>query len=1733
MQAKGYDGLTRIHEGGQAIVYRARRQSDGQAVILKMLRGPYPTPEARARFRFEYDITRSVAGPGVVAVEGWTTQGGVPSIVLEDFGGRALDQLWASGPPPVDQALQVAESLVRTLERLHRARVIHLDINPSNIVASPDGGTVKFIDFGLSTTLPRQTASIGGAHELRGTLRYVAPEQTGRMNRSLDYRSDYYSLGATLYWLFTGTPPFQAEDPLELVHAHIAREPEPADARRPGVPPCIAAVIGRLLAKSAEDRYQSAFGILADLAQCRRIVAGELPAGDFTVAAQDRPLTFRIPERLYGRESELDTLVAAFARAQAGGREVVLVEGSSGMGKSSLVREVQRPIVAQRGVFVSGKFDQFKRDIPYASLSQALRQVVQLVLTGQHGPVSAWRDAMLESVGPNGAVLTHLIPELDHILGEQPPAPELPDAEAEARLHRTMQRFVRVLATAEHPLVLFMDDLQWADRPSIGLIRLLALDPDGGHVLIIGAVRPDELPPGHPLPAVLSELEDAGRPALRLQLRPMDRGDCASLLADTLHRTEPEVAALAALCRDKTGGNPFFLHRFVHSLASSGFVRFDQAARTWGWDLRAVKRVDVTDNVVAFLAGRLALLPEAAQRQLEAAAVLGGSFGAARLAGVQGTTAESVCADLQAPLLEGLIEELGADRGARPAEQRRFRFQHDRIQQAAYERSSPAHRERLHLAAGRLLLAEEEEGGAQSDLFELVGHLNAGIGASDDPEERERLAELDHIAGIRALSASAYAPAWTYLRTARVQLGEHGWAKRPGLMRAVTIGSARAAYLTGNIEQMESLVDEAIAHAETVEQRVRAMRVRIDARIAMNRTAEAIHTGIEALALLGLHLPEDPVESDVAEGLGATFARVGDVDLQALLQRPAPDDPSTRLAMGLLSTLAPPAYFINPMLVPLLAFELVKMTVSAGPTPDSAYGFSLLGLVLCNIGKLEEGYHFGRLSMDLGARFEDKRLRVRATHVFFGFVRHWKEPAPAILPDYAELFHQAVDVGDYEYAGYAGMMYGIFGFYTGSDLARLEPSVAYYTKAMTETGQEASLAVHGILHQAIRCVLGRADDPTVLTGEIFDEPKMLAAFEAINDPTCLFVLHCVKAMLYGVAGQWSRVLEMADACAAVSEGGAATLHLVLLAQWDALASLARAAEVPVDQRTSLIERADAALAKLDTYAHHNPEAHGHRPVLIRAERAALTGERQAAMEGYERAASLARERQLTMDEALANERAGRMFLDAGLETVARSYLVEARYAWQRWGAAPRVQTLEDELPWLLGDVSRAAGTTETTGGDSATVSMNLDVMAVIRASQAISKEIHLERLIERVVRIAMEVSGARAALVVNQQSAGLTITARGVADPSPDVQQRPVLLRDSGLGPESIIRYVERTREELVLDDASASALFASDPYISAHGVRSVLCLPVEQQRRLLAVLYLEHASARSVFTQQRVGLLRVLLAQAAISVENATLIDNLEEKVRERTRELEEARRVAEGAMQRSDDLLRNILPDAVAEELKQNGAARPVSYPAATVLFTDFVGFTRYAATVPPEELIAELEACFSAFDDIADRWSVEKLKTIGDAWMAAAGIPSAQPTHALDAVMAALEIRTFMARRRAAGTGADFAIRIGLHTGPLVAGVIGSRRFAYDVWGDTVNTAARMESAGGPGRINVSAATWALVQDFFVGTPRGALAVKGKGELEMVFIEGLRPELSIDGAGERPNTAFHRKRATLARG
>ena len=1478
MQVAGYEDLERLHDGGQAVVYRARRAADGQPVVLKMLRGPYPTPAQRIRFRNEYELIERLRGRGVVQVESWEELDGLPTIALRDTGATSLEKLWPDGPPPLHVALGVAIRIVECVQRIHAERVLHLDLNPANIILVPGTGDVRLIDFGLATDLPRLSASLRAEQVLGGTLRFAAPEQTGRMNRSVDYRSDHYALGATLYWLLSGRPPFEGNDALELVHAHIARTPAPIE----GVPAPLSDVVLKLLEKGAEDRYQSTHGLLVDLRICQEQLLDDHPRPPFVIAASDRPARFAIPEKLYGRDRERATLLEAFERAADGGREVVWVQGRSGMGKTALVQEVQRPIAGRKGIYIAGKFDQFKRGIPYASLGNALRPFVRQLLSGQQGDVALWRERLKAAVAPNGRLLTELIPELELVLGPQAEVADLPPLEAEQRLHRTFRLFLRSLASSDHPLVLFLDDLQWADLASLSLLRVLATDAGSSHVLLIGAYRDLEVGPEHAVNGLMADLEAAEVAVSTIRVGSLGEDDVVRLLTDTLRQQPHEVRPLAAVSCDKTGGNPFFMHRFLQSLVEAEQLRFDGARGEWTFDLAPIRALDVTDNVVAFMGERMGRLPADALRALDAGAVAGVRFDLELLAAAIERTPEEVARALHPALQAGLIEEIVGREASRDAT---FRFLHDRIQQAAYERTDDATRRALHRRFGELLLRSTPDIPSSDALFDVVNHLNAGQRTGDE------VARLNRIAGERALASSAYAPAADYLRRARDLLGDEAWGEHPATMRDLTLTAARAAYLRSDHAEMDALVSEALAHAHDDLDRIRALRIRIDALIMRNRTADAVALGLDALRLVGIDLPSSPTEDDIGAGLGATFARLEGVDLEQLAGRPAPTDPQTLLAMELLCTLAPPAYFTSQALVPMLGIEIVRLSLQRGPTVESSYGFSLLGLVMCDVGQIEAGYQFGTLAWALAGRFDDQRMRVRSGHVFNGFSRHWVQPVPSLLGDYHALYELAVDIGDFEYAGYIGMMHTIFRLYTAEDLRRVAPSAQRYADMMQESQQLNSLAVHGMVHQALLNLLGESDDPVVLTGRVFDEPSMLAIFRKLQDPTCLFVVHCLKAVVAAVHGAWRQALGFAAEAHVYDHGATATIHKVTLAQWTGLAAASLARQTTGDEQQQWLAQVDEALDLLDRVAAHNPVSHGHRPGLVRGARAAVGGDREGALALLEATAAMAREHRCPQEVAAALRTAGEVCQEAGWTTAARGYLIEARNAFAQWGSNSAVNALDRAYPQLLGNLAaRGVDRSATSISDGTSTSsgrVDLDTAAVIRASQAVAKEIELPRLVETVVRLSMEVSGATGAVLVRDNGGSWVATAVGVARAQIVVDATPVPLDGADVAPRGVIDLVARTREALVLTDAQSEPLTAADPYVTRHGVRSLLVAPIEQQGRVDGVLYLEHRGTSGVFTRERVALVRVLLAQAAISVQNAELVDTLEEKVRARTAQL------------------------------------------------------------------------------------------------------------------------------------------------------------------------------------------------------------------------------------------------------
>ena len=604
----GYKITTSISDGFNTSVYRGIRQSDEEPVIIKILKAEFPTLEQITRLKHEYKITQHLHVDSIVKYYSLETYQNRLALISEDFGGNSLSKT-ISTQLNLTAFLKIGIQLASALNSLHQNCIIHKDIKPSNIIINLETGTVKLTDFSIASRLSKETPQINSTNLVEGTVAYMSPEQTGRMNRTLDYRSDFYSLGVTFYEMLTGELPFHSNDILELVHCHIAKHPTaPCECRRnlensDRVPQVVADIVMKLLAKNAEDRYQTAEGIKADLEKCLNSwqTTGEI--ADFVPGQFDRSPQLSIPQKLYGREAEVDRLLAAFERvsglaeaqplensenlATRSQSEIVLVSGYSGIGKTAIVNEVHKPIVRQHGYFINGKFDQFKRNIPYAALIQAFGSLIGQLLTQSSEKLQAWREKLGAALGTNGAVIVDVIPEIELIIGKQPEVPQLGAAESQNRFNRVFQEFIGVFTRAEHPLVIFLDDLQWADSASLNLMQLLVGNSESQYLLLIGAYRDNEVNPTHPLVQAIEQIAKTGTPVNNIVLQPLDFGNVSELIADTLTAND-KVKLLAELIFHKTGGNPFFITQLLQALYQENLLYFEFSSGSWQWDLAQI-----------------------------------------------------------------------------------------------------------------------------------------------------------------------------------------------------------------------------------------------------------------------------------------------------------------------------------------------------------------------------------------------------------------------------------------------------------------------------------------------------------------------------------------------------------------------------------------------------------------------------------------------------------------------------------------------------------------------------------------------------------------------------------------------------------------------------------------------------------------------------------------------------------------------------------------------------------------------------------------------------------------------------------------------------------------------------------------------------------------------------------------------------------------------------------------
>ncbi|HKC79752.1 MAG TPA: serine/threonine-protein kinase PknK, partial [Gemmatimonadaceae bacterium] len=851
------------------------------------------------------------------------------TLVLEDPGGAPLDRLLGR-PLEGSHFLRIAIPLAGALRGVHERGLIHKDIKPANILVDTASGGVWLTGFGITSRLPRERQVPAPPEVIAGTLAYMAPEQTGRMNRSVDSRSDLYALGVTFYEMLTGQLPFTAADPMEWVHCHIARQPVTPNERVAGVPGPLSAIVMKLLAKTAEERYQTAAGVEADLRRCLADLELYGRIDRFPLGEHDGSDRLLIPEKLYGREREIEALIAAFDRVVAQGTtELVLVTGYSGIGKSSVVHELHKALVPPRGLFASGKFDQYKRDIPYATLVQAFQSLVRPLLSKSDAELSSWRDALVEALGANGRLMVDLVPELKLIVGEPPPVPELPPQQAQARFQLVFRRFIGVFARQEHPLALFLDDLQWLDAATLDLLEDLLTQSDLKHLMLIGAYRDNEVDGAHPLTRKLDAIRQAGARVQEIRLAPLVRDDLRQVIVDALRCESERAAPLAQLVHDKTGGNPFFALQFLSALAEEGLLRFDHDAARWRWELDRLHAKGYTDNVVHLMVGKLSRLPLETQAALQQLACLGNVAEITLLSTVLGKSNDKVRSDLWGAVRLELVERLDGS----------YKFIHDRVQEAAYSLIPERLRAEAHLRIGRLLAAHTPAERREEAVFDIVNQLNRGAALITSQDEREQLAELNLLAGRRAKASAAYASALTYLIAGAALMSEDSWDRRHELTFALELNRGECEFLTGALAEAEQRLAALSSRAANTVERATVACLRVDLYTTLDQSSRAIAVGLDYLRNLAIDWSPHPTEEVARREYERIWSQLGSRTIEDLIELPSMSNPSSLATLDVLTKLGPPSLQTDANLFSLVICRAVNLSLEGGNCDGSCFAY--------------------------------------------------------------------------------------------------------------------------------------------------------------------------------------------------------------------------------------------------------------------------------------------------------------------------------------------------------------------------------------------------------------------------------------------------------------------------------------------------------------------------------------------------------------------------------------------------------------------------------------------------------------------------------------------------------------------------------------------------------------------------------------------------------------------------
>ncbi|AFY81973.1 trifunctional serine/threonine-protein kinase/ATP-binding protein/sensor histidine kinase [Oscillatoria acuminata] len=1500
-EVPGYTLTELIYPGNRTHVYRGVHQQSQQPVVIKVMKRDYPTFEELAQFRSQFVITKNIEIPGIVRTLALEAFGNGYAIVMEDSGSISISQYLENQALSLLEIIEIAIELTTILHELHQQRIIHKDIKPANILIHPNSRQITLIDFSIASLLPKETQAIQSPQGLEGTLAYLAPEQTGRMNRGIDYRTDFYALGVTLYELLTGQLPFCSDDPLEIIYSHIAKNPTPVHEVNPEIPAMLGAIVAKLMAKNAEDRYQSALGLQHDLRECLSQWQARGEISEFALGQRDLGDRFNIPEKLYGRENEVQTLLATFDRVAQGSSELMLVAGFSGIGKTALVNEVHKPIARQRGYFIKGKFDQFQRNIPFSAFVQAFRDLMGQLLSESDAQIEQWKNQILSAVGENGQVLIDVIPELENILGKQPPPPELSGSAAQNRFNLLMQKFIQIFTSQEHPLVIFLDDLQWADSASLKLLQLLMQET--GHLLVLGAYRDNEVSPLHSFILTVDEITKAGATVHTITLLPLSKVDINQLVADTLNNDVLKTQSLTELVYKKTLGNPFFATQFLKALYEEKQIIFNLDARCWCCDIEQVKALTFTDDVVEFMALQLQKLPKKTQDFLKLAACIGAQFDLQTLAIISESSLEETGTTLWIALQEGLIipntesykffmqsqRNETSEISANPT----YRFLHDRVQQAAYSLIPEDQQQSTHLAIARLLRQSTPDAELEANIFEMVNHWNSAIALLLDPVEKINLAQLNLIAGSKAKAANAYELALKYCKIGLTLLDDlGGWQSQTSLMLALHEGAAAAAYLDGDFAQMEQWASAILAQKLEPLDRLKTYEIQIQAYTTQGIFQEAIGIAQTALTEFNTYLPEQPAPTDITSAVEKVTELLNGRTAEDLLDLPMMTEPEALAIMQLLSSVSGAAYLSASPVFPLIVLTQVMLSIQKGNNSLSAFSYSNYAVLLSKmLGDLDTAYDFAQMSSQLVAKLNARFIQPKVNLLLAVFFIHYKSHFRNSLALYKEGFQTAQEVGDVEFAGYNVHHLCQCAYIIGQDLNTLVTETEPYLNTLSKLNLTICLNYSHIVLQAVER-LRNSQNQSILTNKT---EQIHAAFTATNDLIGLHYYWVYSLTTSYLFNQYPQAIQDAiEVRQTLAVAGSGISELVFYF-YDSLTALATHTEAT--DKTELLERVSKNQAILHHRAISAPMNFQHKYDLVEAEQHRVLGKNYEAGDSYDRAIAGAKANDYIQEEGLANELAAKFYLAWGKEKVAAGYMQEAYYCYARWGAKAKVVDLETRYPNLLRPIlqptvqfidllntvnavssataSISIGTQHSSSSSS--INQTLDLGSVLKASQVLSGTLQLDELFNQLTQIILQNSGGDRCVLIIPNDVGVW-QVRVIATPD-EVHLYADGIEQSHDLAIKLIQYVKNTQKVVAIDNL-VTDLPVLDHYLHTQKPKSVLCLPILTQGRCIGILYLQNQLSAGVFNPERIAVLNFLCTQAAISLENARLYQQVQQSL-------------------------------------------------------------------------------------------------------------------------------------------------------------------------------------------------------------------------------------------------------------